>query len=112
IDAEVKSLYNEFVFANIQQPKTAEEWWQALGLNRTRARNNGNVSYALIVTGITVARHNRILEEYRTEYGYGYETYDTKNLEGLRAYVEAFFKNKDIGGPPDVSDAGEMFASN
>lgn len=112
IDAEIQSLYNEFVFCNVGVPKTADEWWYFLGLNRARARKNGNASYALITTGITVARHNRILEEYRTENGYGYETYDVKNLQGFRDYVESFFKNKDIGGPPDISDAGEMFASN
>ncbi len=111
-DTEVRSLYDEFVFCNVGLPKDRQDWWSKFGFNRELARRRGNVSYALVSKGVTVARHNRILEEYRTEYGYGYETYDVKNLEGLRDYVETFFKQKDIGGPPDISDAGEMFTSN
>jgi hypothetical protein len=112
-DNDIKiNLYDEFVFANVGVPKTETEWWAKIQFDPVLARKIGNASYALVTKSEAVARHNRILEEFRTQYGYGYETYDTKNEQGFRDYVESFFKEKNPGGPPSVSDAGEIFASN
>lgn len=112
-DIDVKiNLYDEFLFANVGVPKTEHEWWEKIGFNPALARKRGNAYYALVTKSEQVARHNRVLEGFRTEFGYAYETYDVKNELGFRDYVESFFKEKEPGGPPSVSDAGEIFASN
>jgi hypothetical protein len=105
-------LYTSFVFAQVPPPKNVEEWRKYMALDVTKTRELGNEFGTLVTKSEQVSRHNRMLFGYRTELGYMYDTYDVKNQEGLRDYWEAFFKNKKIGTPPDISDAGELFATN
>lgn len=105
-------LYQNFLFANSAKPTTGDAFFKAFLLDKTLAFNRGNVSAALVTKSNAVSNHNRLLFAYRTEYGFAYESYDPKNQEGKRDYLESFFLNKIIGGPPDVFDAGEFFMSN
>lgn len=105
-------LYNTFLFAQVKPPKNLDEWRKYFSLDVAKAREIGNEFGTLVTRSKVVSRHNRMLFGYKTEFGYLYDTYDVKNQQGLRDYLEAFFKNKIIGTPPDVSDAGEFFGTN
>lgn len=104
------TLYDTLLY-NGKTPKTADEWRKYWTLDTAEARKLG-AAYASLVTDSAevVNDHNRILFGYRTLLGWMYETYDVKNQDGLRDYVESFPSFK--GDPPPISDAGEMFASN
>jgi len=105
-------FYSTLLYANTKTPTTIDEWRKTWGLDLNKSRLIGNEFGTLVTKSNAVARHNRMLFGYRTELGYMYETYDVKNPVGKRDYLESLFLNNRIGGPPDVSDAGEAFASN
>lgn len=109
---EEETFYDILLYASSDRPKNQAEWRKHWGIDIERSRALGNEYGTLATKSAIVSRHNRYLFGYRSEIGYLYETYDVQNLEGLRDYVETLFKNKRPGGPPDVSDAGEMFATN
>ncbi len=107
------NFYDTLLYAKATKaPSTIEEFRQAWGLDLTKARKLGNEYGTLVTKSKAVATRNRMLFGYRTELGYLYETYDVNFQNGKRDYLESIFLNKRIGGPPDVSDAGEVFASN
>lgn len=105
-------FYTTLLYALAEKPDNIEEWRNAWGLNINKSRLIGNEFGTLVTKSNAVARHNRMLFGYRTELGYMYETYDVKSQKGKRDYLEALFLNKNPGQPPEVSDAGEAFASN
>jgi hypothetical protein len=104
-------IYNQLVYSNVKEPKTVDEFHQVWGLkDLNNSRLQGNEYAALVTKSENVARHNRQLFGYRTETGWLYQSYDVKNEEGLRDYVESIYNFK--GKPPTVFDGGEMFATN
>lgn len=105
-------LYNTFLFAKVTPPKNVDEWRKLFNLDINKSRDIGNEAGVLVTKSKVVSRDNRVLFGYNTELGYLYDTYDVKNQQGKRDYLESFFKNKIIGTPPDVSDAGEIFGTN
>lgn len=112
LDGE-NNFYNTLLYAMKKKaPENIEEFRQAWGLDIKKARLIGNEYGSLVTKSEAVARHNRMIFGYRTELGYLYETYDVKNHHGKRDYLEGIILNKRPGGPPEVSDAGEAFATN
>lgn len=107
-----RDFYTTLLYSLNKSPTTVNEWRTAWGLDINKARSIGNEFGTLVTKSNTIARRNRFLFGYRTELGYLYETYDVKNQTGKRDYLESLFLNKNPGQPPDISDAGEMFASN
>ncbi len=107
-----RDFYTTLLYSLNKSPTNVNEWRAAWGLDIKRARSIGNEFGTLVTKSQTVARRNRFLFGYRTELGYLYETYDVKNQTGKRDYLESLFLNKKPGQPPEISDAGEMFASN
>ena len=105
------NFYETLLYALRDKPEKIDEWRKAWTLDIKRARSIGN-EYGTLTDSTAVARHNRMLFGYRTELGYMYETYDVKNQLGKRDYLETVLLNDRIGGPPEISDAGEAFASN
>jgi hypothetical protein len=103
-------IYNTLLYAKNVKPKNAEEFKTIWGLDKVRARSFGNEYGTVSLTSRAVARHNRVLMGYRTELGWLYETYDVSGEFGDRNYLESIYKFN--GEPPDVSDAGEIIASN
>jgi len=108
-DIETK-IYYELLYSSNTIPKNVEEFRQVWGLDLERARKYNNEYGTVVLRSKTVARHNRILMGYRTEVGWLYETYDVKNEAGRKDYLETLPSLQ--GSPPQVSDAGEIFASN
>lgn len=107
-----RDFYTTLLYALNKRPTTVNEWRTAWGLDITKARSLGNEFGTLVTKSQAVAPHNRFLFGYRTELGYLYESYDVKNQVGKRDYLESLFLNPKPGQPPEISDAGEMFASN
>ena len=105
-------FYTTLLYAKAQKPNNVDEWRKSWGLNLQQTRLIGNEFGTLVTKSNAVARHNRMLFGYRTELGYMYETYDVKNSVGKRDYLESLLLNRKPGEPPEVSDAGELFASN
>lgn len=105
------SIYRTLLYANIQQPKTVQDFRAAWGLpDIAKSREIGNEFATIVTASQNVARHNRILFGYRTELGWLYQTYDVKFQAGNRDYIERF---PSFGGkPPDTFDGGEIFATN
>lgn len=104
-------IYNQLIYSNITEPKTVDDFHKVWGLkDLVQSRLQGNEYASLVTKSENVARHNRQLFGYRTETGWLYQSYDVKNEEGLRDYVESIYNFK--GRPPTVFDGGEMFATN
>jgi len=105
------NIYKEFLYGSIgTTPKNVSEFEKVWGIDTVRARNTGNVSATLVTKSKAVARHNRILYGYRTEFGWYYRTYDVNFQNGFRDYGENIIFYK--GRPPNVFDGGEIFATN
>lgn len=106
-------FYSELLYSLNKKPQNEDEFQKIWGLDKNKARQFGNES-GILITNIsqTVSRRNRYLFRYRTDNGYFYETYDVLNSIGKRDYLSSLFLNNKIGRPPDVSDAGELIASN
>ena len=102
------TIYETLLYGN-KKFENVDEWRRHWTLDAKKARKIGNSHATLVTKSKEVARHNRILFGYRTEFGWLYETYDVTHQEGLRDYVESFFNWK--GGPP-IADGGELFAAN
>lgn len=107
-----KDFYSTLLYAMSKNPTTIDEWRKAWSLDITKSRSLGNEFATLVTKSNTIASHNRMLFGYRTELGYLYETYDVKNQRGKRDYLESLLLNAKPGQPPEISDAGEAFASN
>lgn len=112
IDSDTIPLYDTLLYAQKKRPTTLDEWRRAWGIDLEKSLALSNFSGTVVTKSKQVAKHNRMLFGYRTEIGYMYETYDVKHQRGMRDYIDSFFLNKNLGGFPDVSDAGEMFATN
>jgi hypothetical protein len=110
-DKTAISIYRELLYSKTTPPKTVDDFRKTWSLtDLVKSRVLGNESGTLVTKGKNVARHNRLLFEYRTELGWLYQTYDVITERGNRDYVETFY---DLGGkPPKVFDGGEIFASN
>lgn len=106
------TLYNNFLFASVKTPTNIDEYRKYFSIDIDKSRQLGNEFATLVTKSKIVAKHNRLLFGYRTELGYWYDTYDVKNQEGSRDFLEAFFKNEPIATPPKIFDAGEAFGSN
>jgi len=103
-------IYDTLLYAKNKIPKNGTQFEEAWGLKIQEARGRGNEYGTLVTKSKAVARHNRFLFAYRTDYGFLHTTYDVKFQEGNRDYVETFPK---LGGlPPTVFDAKERFATN
>jgi hypothetical protein len=103
-------IYDTLLYAKNKIPKNGKEFEETWGLKIEEARKRGNEYGTLVTKSKAVARHNRILFAYRTDYGFLHTTYDVKFEEGNRDYVETFPK---LGGlPPTTFDAKERFATN
>lgn len=106
------SIYRELLYSRSKQPKTADEFEQIWGLSsKEKARQRSTEGITLTVNEVeTVARHNRILVAYRTDFGNLWRSYDVLSETGKRDYVTNFIEMK--GKPPEVFDAGEIIANN
>lgn len=110
-DAGIKNnIYKELLYSQVETPTNIEEFRQTWGLDIDKATTLGNQFGALVITSNKVALDNRMLFGYRTDLGWLYESYDVKDDTGKRDYLENFPTYN--GGPPPISDAGEVFASN
>lgn len=105
------TIYETLLYAASKTPKTIDEFRKEFALDiNGKGVKAGNAGAAVVTESDTVARHNRILFGYRTEIGWYYQSYDVKNMVGLRDYIEAFPRFK--GKPPTTFDGGEAFATN
>jgi hypothetical protein len=111
-DVDKPSIYYELLFSGLEKPKTIEEWRRLWRFDNKEAALVGNEVATLVTKSNAVARHNRILFAHRTAIGYWCETYDVKNTRGFRDYVGTYLQNQNVGGPPDVTDGGEVFNTN
>lgn len=105
------SIYRDLLYCKTKQPKTVDEFrktWALKDINESRRL--GNEYGTLVTKSKNVARHNRLLFGYRTEIGWLYQSYDVKNEQGKRDYVDNFYEF--AGKPPTTFDGGEIFASN
>lgn len=105
------SIYRTLLYSQQKLPKTVQEFRTVWALpDLAKSRQLGNEYATLVTKSQNVARNNRMLFGYRTELGWLYQSYDVKRQQGKRDYVERFYE---FGGkPPDVSDGGEIFATN
>lgn len=109
------NIYDTLIFAQLKRPPANRDEWVTLftgirDLNESRLLGN---EYGTIVTNSAiVSRANRFLFSYSTETGYLYETFDIKNQQGRRDFIEGLLQFK--GNPPGNNDfdAGELIASN
>ena len=105
------SIYETLVYANTKVPTTIDEFRKTFTLDLNgKGVKGGNQGAAVVTDSDVVARHNRILFQYRTELGWYYQSYDVQNMVGLRDYIESFPRWK--GKPPTTFDGGEAFATN
>lgn len=112
-DIEIEDdYYRTLLYALGERPKNTDDFRKFWGLDLKQARLLGNEFGTLVTKSQAVAQRNRMLFAYRTDLGHHFETYDVNNQQGKRDYVESLFLNKKPGQPPEVSDAGEMFANN
>jgi len=109
---ETPFLYYNFLFSQVEPPITVTQFEGHFTLNRELSRIRGNEYGVLVTQSQQVARNNRYLFYYDTEYGGWFHTFDVKNQRGERNYAESFFTNPKIGTPPLVHDASEVFGSN
>ena len=105
-------FYSTLLYALVDAPENIDEFRRIWGLDINEAKQLGNEYGTLVTKSNAVTRHNRMLFGYRTDLGYLYETYDVLNELGRRDYLETLFLNDKPGEPPEVSDAGEAFATN
>lgn len=113
VDHDRKTLiYDTLLYAKQKSiPKHIDEWRKIWGVDIELAQSLG-ADYATLVSKSKVVSRNgtRILFGYRTPLGYYYDTYDVKNIEGFRDYVDNIIKFR--GRPPNISDGGETFGTN
>ena len=113
-DNDREPIYDILLYSLSNRPNTADEWRKHWGVDIKKSRAIGNEFGALIDKSGSgeekpVSRNNRTLFYNRGELGWIYETYDVKNQEGKRDYIENFPKN---AGDRPFRDGGEIIATN
>lgn len=106
-------IYRELLYSgNKTKPKTVQEFrtiWGVPDLEKAQSRGNSFLTLTVNESKL-VARHNRILLGLNSDLGYIFQSYDVNSETGKRDYVSNFLELK--GKPPEIFDAGEIFASN
>ena len=105
------TIYRELLYASNKVPTNVQEFQKIWGpANEEEAIAKGNNFLTLTVNSNIVARHNRVLSGFRSDYGWSFRTYDVLSQTGKRDYFTNFFESK--GKPPKIFDAGELIAAN
>ncbi len=112
LDENVR-IYDELVYSYQKtKPKTLDDIYKVWHFNPAELRGLGDEYMTLVAKSRDVARHNRILAGYRTPLGWWYSSYDVKNEQGSRDYIEYLPQFHAKPPPATAFDASELIFTN